>query len=586
MFTNSDRFLDKCLLPIVLIFLCQISTAESAPLIWEGTWTGKTSTEKEFTLSVKDGTISVNINTEICNYTVSRVYSDNISPQAFLIGDFGINDSPSFGGEFSSSSDNWNGEYSWTDWDCGIVETGTWEAFRIPSLSYFPESFETLDVDSSLDFPITFSKNAVYLTEHIYVVAENAIHQVDKSGVVINSFSVSEVSSISGFTSDGTSLWISGREGFDNKLYKLDTSGQVIGIYDFSGNFSLEYLAFDGEYIWGIDAFGKLYKVDQTGNSVSNYDLDLTSIKDLIFDGVNLWTNSGKTLIKLNTSGIIIDSYELPDEIKGLAYDGNHLWAIVGFINSELYKMNTHGSTISVYDSPEHSGIILSDEQHLWFIGSDIYKLHEDHATIEVGISKLRTFILINDGATSLEISDISITGVDKSEFSIEANTCFGEINTFDSCSIDVLFQPITKGRKKADLNIFSNDPKLSEVIIPLSGGLVVTTPLNVSQCAVYDPSANPQVTIPCVDVNGTLYSAGLNIVSPQSQSLRFAVDMDTLQVINTIPSTDCAVYPFGSQNSLYLNCVDVGGDKLWAQLNPTHNPAMIEFDLGDYGNR
>ena len=112
----------------------------------------------------------------------------------------------------------------------------------------------------------------------------------------------------------------------------------------------------------------------------------------------------------------------------------------------------------------------------------------------------------------------------------------------------------------------------------------VQAAPISESQCAVYNPVAVPQVSIPCVDVSGTMYSAGLNIVP--APGLRFAVDMNALQVIDAVPSADCAAYPFGSQNRLRLNCVDVGGIQLWAELELTPNPAAVEFDLADYDNR
>jgi len=112
----------------------------------------------------------------------------------------------------------------------------------------------------------------------------------------------------------------------------------------------------------------------------------------------------------------------------------------------------------------------------------------------------------------------------------------------------------------------------------------VQAAPISESQCAVYNPTTVPQVSIPCVDTGETVYSASLNIVP--ASGLRFAVDMSVLQVIDVVPGTDCAIYPFGTQNRLRLNCVDVGGNKLWAELDPTSNPAAIEFDLADYGNQ
>jgi hypothetical protein len=105
------------------------------------------------------------------------------------------------------------------------------------------------------------------------------------------------------------------------------------------------------------------------------------------------------------------------------------------------------------------------------------------------------------------------------------------------------------------------------------------------NQCAVYDPAASPQVSVPCVDVGGTLYSAGMNIV-PGAPRLRFAVDMGSLQHLDATAGADCAAYPFGPQNRLRINCVEVAGAKVWAELDMSPNPAAIEFDLAAHGAR
>ncbi|MCP4696243.1 MAG: DUF1566 domain-containing protein [Gammaproteobacteria bacterium] len=101
------------------------------------------------------------------------------------------------------------------------------------------------------------------------------------------------------------------------------------------------------------------------------------------------------------------------------------------------------------------------------------------------------------------------------------------------------------------------------------------------SQCSVYDPAAGNQLSIPCLNAGGEVYSAGLT-----ATALRFALDMSSLRTIAATPGVDCAAYPHGPQKRLRLNCVDVDGDKLWAELELVFGPAGIEFDLMDYGNR
>ncbi|MCP4702597.1 MAG: SUMF1/EgtB/PvdO family nonheme iron enzyme [Gammaproteobacteria bacterium] len=101
------------------------------------------------------------------------------------------------------------------------------------------------------------------------------------------------------------------------------------------------------------------------------------------------------------------------------------------------------------------------------------------------------------------------------------------------------------------------------------------------SRCAIYSPEP-PNLTIPCLNVNGTVYRATMNLVSPPSAPLRFEADMASIEQVETPLTKECAVYPFGPENRLHMNCMDVNGDKLWAELAPV--PSAIQFDVADFG--
>ena len=53
----------------------------------------------------------------------------------------------------------------------------------------------------------------------------------------------------------------------------------------------------------------------------------------------------------------------------------------------------------------------------------------------------------------------------------IPANTCAEQtLSPYDTCTIDIVFFPATKGTKTAELAISSNDPDTQELIVPLTG--------------------------------------------------------------------------------------------------------------------
>ncbi|MBX6423147.1 CFI-box-CTERM domain-containing protein [Thermosulfurimonas sp. F29] len=82
-----------------------------------------------------------------------------------------------------------------------------------------------------------------------------------------------------------------------------------------------------------------------------------------------------------------------------------------------------------------------------------------------------------NAGGADLNITEVSITGTDASEFSISVDHCNGTtLNPGGNCTITVAFSPESAGSKNATLEITSNDPDEGTVLVALSGtGAVVT---------------------------------------------------------------------------------------------------------------
>jgi hypothetical protein len=116
---------------------------------------------------------------------------------------------------------------------------------------------------------------------------------------------------------------------------------------------------------------------------------------------------------------------------------------------------------------------------------------------------------------------------------------------------------------------------------------VIVTPPTTVTtneQCATFQPTLS-KVTIPCVNVMGTMYSVDLKQVSIE-QGLRFSVDMSSLKSTQ-LTGESCGVYPYNNLPKLRLNCVDVSGTKYWATLNQVPSSTNdILFDLENAGLR
>ena len=70
--------------------------------------------------------------------------------------------------------------------------------------------------------------------------------------------------------------------------------------------------------------------------------------------------------------------------------------------------------------------------------------------------SLAKSITLTNKGGTAVNITSISITGIDAKDFA-ETNTCGKSVASGASCFIKVTFKPLVKGKRTADVSIYDN---------------------------------------------------------------------------------------------------------------------------------
>ena len=76
---------------------------------------------------------------------------------------------------------------------------------------------------------------------------------------------------------------------------------------------------------------------------------------------------------------------------------------------------------------------------------------------------------LTNTGTTSINISNIVITGTNAGDFSIFSKTCGTSLAASASCSANIIFKPTTTGTRTATLT-FTDTASNSPQTVPLSG--------------------------------------------------------------------------------------------------------------------
>jgi hypothetical protein len=364
-----------------------------------------------------------------------------------------------YDGCYNSTDDRWEGNWSYAISQPGCLwdDNGTWTANPQPQIVVSPSTYETLDVVDAFDCPGSFPKGLTYDGLYLWYAdaAEDKIYQMSTAGSVQSSFTLPLNSSPTGLTWDGATLWIA--DDSSATITNTDGSGTILAPPLSAEGNRPQGLAWGNSHLWNVDLMtGAIYEMD------------------------------GATVLTT-----IATSADYP---TGLAHDGTYLW-LADATHQHIHKIVSSGTVVRTYDAPAAfpQGLTF-DGTHLWNADSDtgrIYRLKEQKADIDTGFSELRTFSLINNGASPLTISSITIDGVDAAAFMVSNEQCVGHsLLTFETCDITLRFAPATSGEKSATATVYSSDPQTPAWTIPLTGQGVACTqaPIKIEEEGYWDP--------------------------------------------------------------------------------------------------
>jgi len=103
--------------------------------------------------------------------------------------------------------------------------------------------------------------------------------------------------------------------------------------------------------------------------------------------------------------------------------------------------------------------------------------------------SSPKTVTIKNTGTSNVQISDISITGINASEFN-QTNDCTLVLSTGGSCTVAITFLTMLTGNRNAVLTVSSNDPLKPTGNVVLSGiGTIMTSGTAIWNAARWDSS-------------------------------------------------------------------------------------------------
>ncbi|MEW6510431.1 MAG: YCF48-related protein [Bacteroidota bacterium] len=155
-----------------------------------------------------------------------------------------------------------------------------------------------------------------------------------------------------GLAFDGTNLWCS--ETYGQLIYKLSDSGSTISSFASPGT-TPTGLAWDGANLWNADLGGaQIYKLSPTGSVLSSFASPGSTPSGLTWDGTGLWNSDigTDTLWRLSTTGGVLASVTAPGTYHyGMAWDGQSLY-LVDVDALLIYRMDPGGNVLDYYSVP------------------------------------------------------------------------------------------------------------------------------------------------------------------------------------------------------------------------------------------
>jgi uncharacterized protein (TIGR03437 family) len=288
---------------------------------------------------------------------------------------------------------------------------------------------------------------------------------------------------------DGNNIWVTSSGGGGTTVVKvLASTGAIVGTYQVGLN--PWALAFDGTNIWVVNAGSNSVTkmLAATGAVVGTYTVG-NNPRAIAFDGANIWVTNqdSNSVTKLVAStGAAVGTYNVGPSPDGIVFDGANIWVVNYGGNSVTKLLASSGATVGTYPVGSFpTGGVAFDGSNVWvtnYGSNSVTKINptgQNTATLSAAnltfgsqsvgrTSAPQTVSLTNSGTAALNISGISITGLQSADFA-QANNCGSLVGPGSTCTISVTFTPTATGARVATITITDNASN-SPQTIGLSG--------------------------------------------------------------------------------------------------------------------
>lgn len=126
---------------------------------------------------------------------------------------------------------------------------------------------------------------------------------------------------------------------------------------------------------------------------VDSFEVPVHSIRNLVFDGTDLWCSDAGSIYRFSTDGDLLETIEPPSSCYGMTFDGTNLLCSEG--SPDIVKINLEGEEIERFQVGELWPEQLAyDGENLWMHQSATYSLH----VVDSAGNELHSFEILTYG--------------------------------------------------------------------------------------------------------------------------------------------------------------------------------------------
>jgi virginiamycin B lyase len=353
--------------------------------------------------------------------------------------------------------------------------------------------------------------------QHLYAPEDGAIQEFNLDGSDEQTFSNDDSDAVALAVNDDYIYWADydDRDGSDSgygTIGRMKLDGTDVEPDFITGAFAPDAVAVDGNDVYWVNTGVNDDYGDQNGDdtvphgpmsigraNLNGTDVDQSFITDVYSpSGVAVtgshiyWSDASAaeepmpgpaaaSIAESNLDGTGITTFaSFAGHFPGaLAADGQDLYWTdnTGDNTSGAVEFQTLSGTGTPATAISDSGVALSvavSQPHI-VLGSI-----SDFGTVPATtLSGPETLTVTNSGQQPLNLTDLTYTGANPSDFSVTSNSCENAIAPQASCQLTVQFAPQAEGARSASLNIYSDDWANSPMAVALTGtgGSAPTTP-------------------------------------------------------------------------------------------------------------